>query len=198
MKHRSYLRRLAIRRAEAIRQSDIVALRDIFVKACVFAGFTIQCRTVMAERDYDTWIRTGIVGNYLSGNRKRIIQSATEYAATLDLGTFRRWRRDGWRMAQDIETNVSGLGIAKASFAAALAGASQVYCLDRWGLRYATGDEDIKAWDLALGRKDRWQTYRAIGDMAFGDRQGQWNFFAIADATFANTGHEVYFRSVGV
>jgi hypothetical protein len=107
--------------------------------------------------------------------------------------------RDGWAMAASIASHVYGLGPAKASFAAALLGYTEPYCLDTHGLQRVISLGLAPDKTLAQVRSQTyrsWVKYRHYGDAAFGSRDAQWAFFAERVEAFRLGGHEPYFATV--
>jgi hypothetical protein len=103
-------------------------------------------------------------------------------------------------LAEDIERNVSGIGVAKSAFSAALFGATETYCLDVWGTRYAAViigavEHDVDTWQDAYARcrnDGKACTCNAcvaedIRSSWAGTRRNRWDVYrAIGDATFGD------------
>ena len=196
--YHDYLAAVDRSRRDAIAARDVDTLRRITLHAVAFAAMTIQCPTDRAESAFADWAADGTVGAYLRTNRTRAITTAATWLNTLDVDAF---AVDGWAFAEAIAANVVGLGVAKASFAAALAGHPEPYCLDVWGLRRSVAlglITDISERDRLFRGPKRWANYRRIGGATFADRAAQWDYFAATAPTFGETGHRVYFAALGL
>lgn len=191
---RDHLDLIDVARREAIAIRDVDTLRTMLLRAMVFARHTIQRKTHMAEREYLNWLVTGKGGGLYPKATETTITSAKEFVATLNMDDFEKFETTPWLLAETIEANVKGLGVAKASFSAALFGMAECYCIDIWGTRHVMdtlgieGDAD-KFRSQWSGVKARWTNYRKYGDAVFGNREGQWAFFESADPTFEGGGH---------
>ena len=193
--------------AAMIDAGDIAGLQDRLVKACVFAACTAHTSVEQAEREYAEWIDTGEFptdGTNLSYQKASAVMTARRLAALHD--DVADFRVDGWTMARRLQENVYGLGTAKASFAAAIMGYPEPYCLDTHGLQLIasrTGADlsvllqRVRTHSRRPREYDRaWEQYRRWGDTAFGTRDHQWEYFALKVPAFREGGHETYFRTV--
>jgi len=184
---------------QACDAGDTFTLRTILLKAAVFAACTAHTTVAQAEAEYTEWVNTGefpVDGTNLAGQKASAVMTAEDLILRFTIDDFREFH-DGWQLAAILQQNVYGLGTAKASFAAALAGFPEPYCLDTHGLQHA---KERLGLDLTLdqirGRARRWSFYREIGDKVFGNRDAQWSFFAQRVPEFAEGGHRAYFVTV--
>lgn len=128
------------------------------------------------------------------------VEHGVEWARTVDLDLVRA-ARPVWALADLIRTSVYGLGAAKAPFAAACAGDPESACIDTHGLVDIIGLTFEDARKRAGQYRRRPDVYRRDCREAFGDRDitySQWAMFAQLVPEFARTGHDVYFRAVGL
>lgn len=183
----------------ALEEGDRMTLASILLKAAVFAACTAHTTVDQAEREYTEWVETGhlpVDGTNLQEQKASAAITAEEWAFNvLTLDDYRSF--DGWSLAEGLKANVYGLGTAKASFAAALAGFPEPYCLDTHALQKV---QRVLRPDLTLdqlrGRARRWAFYREVGDAVFGDRWHQWHYFEEVVPEFAAGGHAAYFVTV--
>jgi hypothetical protein len=186
-----------------IAEGDVRGLRNRALKAAVFAACTAHTGVGQAEREYTEWAETGsfpVDGTNNAEQKASAAITADAYIETLELDDF---RVDGWTFARGLAANVYGLGAAKASFAAALMGYPEPYCLDTHCLALIAGRIGERV-ELMRGRighagtraATAWRWYRHYGDTTFGTRDHQWEYFALAVPAFAEGGHEAYFTTV--
>lgn len=183
----------------ALDTGDRFALATILLKAAVFAACTAHTTVAQAEYEYTEWARTGEFpadGTNLSGQKASAAMTATDLTDGMTIDDFRAIT-DGWQLAELLKDKVYGLGTAKASFAAALCGFPEPYCLDTHGLQEV---QRLHRPDLTLdqlrGRSRRWAFYREVGDMTFADRNAQWTFFEGMVPEFAEGGHRPFFATI--
>jgi hypothetical protein len=184
--------------ADILAAGDVRTARTRILKAAVFAACTAHTQVEQAEYEYQTWIDTGDLptdGTNLAEQKASAILTADAWVETLDIDTLRAF--DGWTLAEALAANVYGLATTKASFAAALVGYPEPYCLDTHALQHAR-DTGATDWTLSQlrSRIRRWAFYRSLGDQVFGSRDAQWALFAERVPAFAEEGHAVYFDSV--
>lgn len=210
--HEPYLARLDESWRAMLDAGDLYSARARILKAAVFAACTAHTAVEQAEYEYTTWIETGsfpVDGTNLAEQKASAALTAETLADSLTLDVLRQL--DGWALADLLHRNVYGLGTTKAAFAAALVGYPEPYCLDTHGLqliadRLAILGEPVKL-DTLRGRikSDRnnpaavaraWGWYRRLGDIAFGTRDHQWEFFAYKVPAFREGAHRAYFDTV--
>jgi hypothetical protein len=193
------LARVRARWTTAIEQGDTFTLRTMLLKAAVFAACTAHTTVEQAEREYTEWCDTGefpVDGTNLAGQKASAVMTADDLTLRFTLEDFREIH-DGWQLAAILQQNVYGLGNTKASFAAALVGFPEPYCLDTHGLQKVQRElrPDLTL-DQLRGRCRRWKFYREVGDAVFGSRDAQWSYFAQVVPEFAEGGHRAFFQTV--
>lgn len=193
------LDKVAERWQDALDRGDLFTLQCILLKAAVFAACTAHTTVAQAEAEYTAWVNTGefpIDGTNLAGQKASAAMTADDLTLGMTLDDFRAIR-DGWQLAELLKDRVYGLGTAKASFAAALAGFPEPYCLDTHGLAEVqrTLRPDLTL-DQLRGRIRRWTFYREVGDPTLHDRYGQWTYFETVVPEFREGGHRPFFATV--
>lgn len=189
--------------AEMRAARDADRMRYRLFCACTFAIMSVHTPASHAEWQFEQYMSTGVFpdGSMLDVSKSSSILVLTEWCDTV---TFEDMDVDGWALADTIMRHVRGLGTVKASFASALCGNPEPYCLDTHGIQLVasrTGEKysrilrSIRA-DKCLGSRAidaAWKRYRAWGETTFGSRNHQWEFFALAVPEFRDAGHAIYF-----
>lgn len=192
-----------------------LAIRHRLAHAVAFAGCSVHTPVAEQERYYamiapritrDVRSRRPYTLAPHAGPRLPMAHSAVEHgvawAQTVDLEQVAEAVAAG-TLADLIRAQVYGLGTAKAPYAAALFGDPEAACIDTHGLVDVLG----YSFREAERRRNRWR-YDRSGDLyredvrrAFGRSDvamSQWVTFAEIVPAFARTGHDVYFRAIGL
>ena len=185
---------------DALVAGDMPAIRRRVTLACAFAACTVHTPVDEAEYQFTEYVTHGALpdGSGLAELKSSAILTSREWAESLTLDEVRGWA-DGWAAAEAIASHVYGLAMTKASFAAALIGYPEPYCLDTHGLqlvasRMQASGADVIPLDRLRSRTRTWRGYHRLGEWAFGSRMHQWEYFAGTVPSFASGGHEAYFK----
>lgn len=184
-----------------VAEGDMPAIRQRVTRAVAFAACTVHTPVEEAEWQYTEWLTRGSLpeGSGLAEMKSSAIITSREWIAELTLDVVQSWT-DGWKAAEYIASHTYGLAMTKASFAAALIGYPEPYCLDTHGLQLVASRMASAGIVVPLerlrSRTRRWGSYRATGEWAFGSRDHQWEYFACTVTAFARDGHEAYFSTV--
>lgn len=190
--------------AARFQRGNLLTKQHMLQVALMFAGHSANASVSQAERDISAWhvdmYSSKFVPSYAQARWEKMYDSVLAFCRTRDEHWF---TLDKWEMVNDVATQVYGLGAVKAAFALALVG-YDLACLDRHVLRNAgyTGDEIDIINRITSPKRDSnaITNYRFIHDSIYPvePRLSQWNDFAIAQPTFAMTGHRPYFLAQGV
>lgn len=180
-------------RIAMIEEDDTAGLRTLFRFGCGFALHSVNEKVAPHEEHFGEWTVDG------ETHHKRFFSMThdglQDVDALLPKLTTADFRRSDWDMAAFIKDNITGLAFAKASFAAACMG-YDCPCIDILALRKGMGLSKADAEKLR-GDWATWNEYITDAFLLFdGSAANQWRAYADWQATYAGSGHAIYFNSL--
>lgn len=177
-------------------------LREQLFKGLSVGIITANEAIKPSEKEVLAFLRQGRWPEYLATRRVAALESAAQYALSVDLSEFAKM--SATEKVQDIAENVYGLGYVKAAFGLTTSGLADLGTLDVWMSRATLGQAAIptfkSAEEYAKVLKQVWGTaVQELGEgIAFQDVYQGVLARVKSLGTFSRYGHAAFFQALGL